>query len=285
MARRLDGGERFEGVKTSLCHDKISRVSLTDRTHWLAAAIDVARMAGAHADACFARRDSLVVHDKGAQDYVSAADQQTEALIVEQLSRKFPDHAFFGEEGTKTKPVAGQPVWVIDPIDGTTNFLRGVPLWAISIALVLDNEPEVGVIFCPRQQELYAAARGLGATLDGGKISVSPTTSLARAQVGLGSSFRTAADGVIAVQSQLTRHGADVRRLGSACVHMAYVAAGRLDGYLELHLNSWDVAAGLVLLREAGALTNDYTRGEWLTQGNPFVCGAPSVFPELLRLL
>lgn len=258
-------------------------VTPADRKQWLDAAIDVARIAGARADVWFRKRDTLVVEEKGAQDYVSVADKKTEELIVEELSRRFPDHAFFGEEGAKKKPAEGQPVWVIDPIDGTTNFLRGVPLWAVSIGLVVDNEPEVGVIVCPRQEEVYAAAKGEGATLDNVKITAAKTTSLAKAQIGLGSSFRTSPDGVIALQSQLTRQGVDVRRFGSACVQMAYVAAGRLDGYLELHLNSWDVAAGLVILREAGALTNDYTRGEWLTDGNAFVCGAPGVFTDLLR--
>ena len=260
-----------------------SDVTPADRKKWLDAAIDVARMAGARADSWYRKRATIVVEEKGAQDYVSIADRKTEELIVEELSRRFPDHAFYGEEGAKTKPAPGQPVWVIDPIDGTTNFLRGVPLWAVSVALVVDNEPEVGVIVCPRQDEVYAAARGEGATLDNIKITAAKTTDLSRAQIGLGSSFRTSPDGVIAVQSQLTRQGVDVRRFGSACVQMAYVASGRLDGYLELHLNSWDVAAGLVILRETGALTNDYTQGDWLVNGNVFVCGAPGVFTELTR--
>ena len=258
-----------------------------ERKLWLDAAIDVARIAGAHADAWFRKRGSLVIEEKGAQDYVSVADKKTEALIIEELSRRFPEHAFYGEESARQKPAPGQPVWVIDPIDGTTNFLRGIPLWAVSVALVLDGEPEVGVIVCPRQDEVYAAAKGEGATLDNVKIMAAKTTALARSQIGFGSSFRsdahTSPDQVIALQSQLKRQGADVRRLGSACVQMAYVAAGRLDGYCELHLNSWDVAAGLVILREAGALTNDYTRGDWLSDGNVLVCGAPGVFDELVR--
>ena len=256
-----------------------------DRKQWLDAAIDVARMAGAYADGWFRKRGSLVVEEKGAQDYVSIADKKTEELIVEELGRRFPDHAFFGEEGAKVKPKAGQPVWVIDPIDGTTNFLRGMPLWAVSIGLVIDDEPEVGVIVCPRQDEMYAAAKGAGATLDNAKIFAATTPSLAKAQIGFGSSFRSAPDGGLSVQAPLIRQGADVRRLGSACVMMAYVAAGRLDGYLEPHLNSWDTAAGLVIVREAGALTNGVPRGTWLTDGSPLVCGAPGVFDALHKAM
>jgi myo-inositol-1(or 4)-monophosphatase len=263
-----------------------STVTQEDRKRWLAAAIDVARIAGARADHWYAKRADLVVEEKGAQDYVSMADKKTEELIREELHARFPDHAFLGEESVASFDAAansGKPVWVVDPIDGTTNFLRGVPMWAVSIGLVVDNEPEVGVIVCPRQDEVFAAARGEGATLDNVKIVPSKTTALAKAQIGLGSSGRTQMDHVIAVQTQLTRNGADVRRFGSACIQMAYVACGRLDGYLELHLNAWDVAAGLVIMREAGAMTNDYARGNWLVDGNALVCGAPGVFTELSR--
>lgn len=263
-----------------------STVTKEERKRWLDGAIDVARIAGARADHWYAKRGDLVVEEKGAQDYVSMADKKTEELIREELKARFPDHGFLGEESASSfdaQASAGKPIWVVDPIDGTTNFLRGVPLWAVSIGLVVDNEPEVGVIVCPRQDEVFAAARGEGATLDNRKIQPSKTTSLAKAQIGLGSSGRTSMDHVIAVQTQLTRQGADVRRFGSACVQMAYVACGRLDGYLELHLNAWDVAAGLVIMREAGAMTNDYARGNWLVDGNALVCGAPGVFTDLGR--
>jgi myo-inositol-1(or 4)-monophosphatase len=259
-----------------------SPVTKDDRKKWLDAAIDVARIAGARADFWYAKRGELVVEEKGAQDYVSLADKKTEELIREELRARFPDHGFLGEEsGASFDPA--KPVWVVDPIDGTTNFLRGVPLWAVSIALVVDNEPEVGVIVCPRQDEVFAAARGEGATLDNVSIHAAKTSALAKAQIGLGSSGRTSLEHVVAVQTQLTKSGADVRRLGSACIQMAYVACGRLDGYLELHLNAWDVAAGLVIMREAGAQTNDYTRGNWLVDGNPLICGAPGVFTDLSR--
>lgn len=260
--------------------------SSADRKAWLGAAIDVARIAGARADHWYARRAELVVEEKGAQDYVSMADKKTEQLIREELAQRFPDHAFLGEESVKEFDAAknaGRPTWVVDPIDGTTNFLRGVPLWAVSVGLVVDGEPEVGVIVCPRQDEVFAAARGEGATLDNVAIRAAKTTALARSQIGLGSSWRTSKDGVVAVQSQLTHQGADIRRFGSACIQMAWVACGRLDGYVELHLNAWDVAAGYVIMREAGVMTNDYTRGNWLVDGNPLVCAAPGVFTELSR--
>lgn len=260
-------------------------MSEADRKHFLDAAIDVARIAGARADHWYAKRGDLVVEEKGAQDYVSMADKKTEELIREELLRRFPDHAFLGEESASSfsAPAAGRPVWVVDPIDGTTNFLRGVPMWAVSIGLVVDDVPEVGVIVCPRQDEVFAAAREAGATLDNVAIHAAKTTQLKKAQIGLGSSGRTAVDHVVAVQTALTRQGADVRRFGSACIQMAYVACGRLDGYLELHLNAWDVAAGYVIMREAGVVTNEYARGNWLKDGNALLCAAPGVFTELSR--
>jgi myo-inositol-1(or 4)-monophosphatase len=255
-----------------------------DRHAFRDAAVDVAVRAGAHAFDLFTDRATLVVEQKGARDYVSAADRSTEALVVDELKRRFPDHAFFGEEGEKARPRAGQPVWVIDPIDGTTNFLRGIPMWAVSIGLVVDGTPEIGVLRLPCQRETYAAARGLGAVLDGAPIAVAKTSALASATVAVGSSNRTSNAAVDGLRARLNAAGVEIRRLGSACVEQAYVACGRLDGYVELHLNSWDVAAGIVILREAGGRTNAFDDGDWLTNGNPYVGGAPLLYDALRAL-
>ncbi len=249
------------------------------------AAVDVARMAGARADVWFRKRAELHVEEKGAQDYVSEADRKTEELIVEELQKRFPGHAFFGEEGAKTTPALGQPVWVIDPIDGTFNFLRGLPLYAVSIGLVVDGAPVVGVIHLSQQDEMYAAAAGAGATLDGVPIVPARTMSLNKAIVAVGSSTRTENRPVNEIRTRVSDSGAEIRRLGSACVETAFVASGRLDGYIEKHLNSWDVAAGLVILREAGARVNAFeARPDWLTDGNAFVCAAPGIYDALHAL-
>jgi myo-inositol-1(or 4)-monophosphatase len=250
---------------------------------YLDAAVDVARMAGARADHWFFQRDKLVVEEKGAQDYVSQADRKTEELIVAELRQRFPDHAFLGEEGAKeTHAKSGQPTWVIDPIDGTTNFLHGIPLYAISIGLVVDGEPVVGVIHLPRQDELFTASRGGGAHLWNAKIAAAKTSAMNKAVIAVGSSTRTGREKVNDIRTKVSEAGAEIRRLGSACVETAYVACGRLDGYLEAHLNAWDVAAGLIILREAGARVNTFdSRSDWLASGNAFVCAAPGVYDSL----
>jgi myo-inositol-1(or 4)-monophosphatase len=249
----------------------------------LEVAREVASLAGLKALAHFAKAHELVVEEKGAQDFVSVADRETEETIVEELRLRFPDHGFLGEELHKDFDPA-RPVWVIDPIDGTQNFLRGIPIFAVSIALVVDGEPEVGVIHLPTRDETFWAQRGQGAFLDGERIHAANTTDMSRALVGVGSSRRSGIEAYHATVGALMAAGAETRRLGSACVHIAQVSCGRLDGYVEHHLNAWDVAAGLVLLREAGARINDYTDGNWLKDGNRFVCAAPGLFDAIASM-
>jgi myo-inositol-1(or 4)-monophosphatase len=255
-------------------------ITQEERKHFLVSARDVALMAGARAEHFARKRDALVIEEKGAQDFVTNADKAVEALIVEELKRRFPDHAFFGEENAKDAD-GSKPTWVIDPIDGTANFLRGLPLYAISIGLVIDGDVEVGVIHLPRLFETYEASKGGGAFLDGKAITAASTRELKRAAVGIGSSLRTSQEGPYAVFHGLTDAGVDVRRLGSACCAIAYVASGRLDGYAEQHLNSWDVIAGLCIAREAGARTNHFLTGDWLKSGNAWVCAAPGIYDAL----
>jgi myo-inositol-1(or 4)-monophosphatase len=257
-----------------------------DLDRWLDDAVDIARFAGARADSMFHKRDLLKIeHKEGSQNYVTAADRKTEELILEELSRRYPDHAFLSEEGLGkvTAPAPGQPLWVVDPIDGTHNFIRGVPLWAVSIALVLDGEPLVGVIACPRQDEVFMAAKGKGAHLYTTPIHASKTTSLGRAQVALGAPRRSSPVNVVDLEEKLMEAKTDVRRVGSACVAMAWTACGRFDGYVENRLAAWDLAAGLLIMREAGVLTHDVTAGPWLDQPSPLWCAAPGVADELKK--
>lgn len=249
------------------------------RKRWLDAAVDVARMAGAQADAYFHKRSSLPVEEKGHRNYVTLADRKTEQLIVEELKLRFPEHAFLGEEGTGAgrNVLAGQPLWVIDPIDGTANFIRGVPLWAVSVGLVVDGVPEVGVIVCPRQDEVFSAARGMGAFLYNQPVQASSTTSLEDATIAIGAPLRTSPIDVVALEEQLMAESADVRRIGSACVAIAWTACGRFDAYVENQLSAWDVAAGLCILSEAGAGMNDILARSWLDEPTPLWCAAPGI--------
>ena len=249
----------------------------------LAQATDIARAAGAFAHQAFQQRTRLLVEEKGAQDYVSAADRDTEALIVRALRDAFPQHGVLGEEGAKEAPEQNQPLWVIDPIDGTTNFLHGIALYAVSVGLVVDGVPVAGVIHVPELGETFTARTGGGAFMNGVPIHCAGTTSLARATVGIGSSGRTPPNEILSLYESLTRAGVEVRRLGSACVHLAAVACGRIDGYVEPHLNAWDVAAGLVLLQESGADEDGFTQGAWLTRGGRMCAAAPGVFHALQR--
>ena len=255
-----------------------------DRKRFLEAARDVALMAGARAEHFARKRDALIVEEKGAQDFVTNADKAVEALIVEELTRRFPDHAFFGEESAKDAD-GSKPTWVIDPIDGTANFLRGLPLYAISIGLVVDGDVEVGVIHLPRLNETFEASKGQGAFLDGKRIAPSKVQDLGRAAVGIGSSRRVSQEGALAIFRGLNDAGVDVRRLGSACVATSYVACGRLEGYVEQHLNAWDVVAGLCICREAGASTSAFLTGDWLTSGNSWLCASPALFEPLSHIV
>jgi myo-inositol-1(or 4)-monophosphatase len=241
------------------------------------------REAGEVAAGFYGRRASLRIDRKGAQDLVSEADRACEDLIVAALSRDFPDDGFLGEEGGH-RGGSGDTVWVIDPIDGTHNFLTGVPFWCVSLALVVGREPVLGLIFDPSADELFSATSGGGALVNGTTMRVSGETELTRARLCVGFSFRRpVADHVRAIDACLSA-GCEYLRLGSGALALAYVAAGRFDGYWETHMNSWDAAAGLVLVREAGGWTNDFLAGNGLEDGNEILASTPALtepFKEL----
>jgi myo-inositol-1(or 4)-monophosphatase len=247
----------------------------------LVAVCEVARAAGALAMRHFDNLANLEIESKGPQNHVSIADREVEELIVRDLSKAFPGDAFFGEEGGGQ---AGERVWIIDPIDGTTNFVRGLPDFGVSIGFVQGNEAEIGCIYLPTTDALYAARRGGGATCNGRPIHVSRTTEISHAMMGLGFSYRRPVAPFAAVAERLLSAHCEFRRVGS-CVHgMAYVADGRTDGYYEQHINSWDIVAGLVLVREAGGWTSDFLTGDWLTEGNPILACTPGLREQLLAL-
>jgi len=243
----------------------------------------VVREAGRVAADHFARRELLSIQHKGAQDLVSEADRACEDLIVSGLSKLFPDDGFLGEE-RGARNLDARAVWVIDPIDGTHNFLTGIPIWCVSVGLVVDREFALGIIYHPVAAELYSARKGGGSFLNGHAIRVSGENDIKRARIGIGFSYRRpVADHVRTVDSLLSA-GCEYLRIGSGALGLAFTAAGRFDGYWERHINSWDAAAGIVLVQEAGGMVNDFLAGEGLTQGKELLAASPALADRLQRL-
>ena len=239
--------------------------------------------AGLRAAGHFARRELLSIDRKGAQDLVSEADRACEDLIVAALARRFPRDGFVGEErGSRNADAAA--IWVIDPIDGTHNFLTGIPVWCVSLGLVVDGELVLGVIDHPLAGELYSARSGGGAFLNGQRIRVSGETDLKRARICVGFSYRRSVEEHVRAVQALLSAGCEYLRLGSGALGLAYTAGGRFDGYWERHINSWDAAAGLVLVREAGGRANDFLGGEGLMQGSEILAATPALFEPLKPL-
>jgi myo-inositol-1(or 4)-monophosphatase len=243
----------------------------------------VIRETGQLAADYFRKRGSLRIDRKGVQDLVSEADRACEDLIVSGLSSAFPGDGFLGEEGGARNP-GGAATWVIDPIDGTHNFLTGVPFWCVSIALVVDGEAVLGLIYHPAGDELFSTRRGAGAFVNGAPIRVTGETDIRSARVALGFSFRPPlADHIRALEAILSAE-CGYCRLGSGALGLAYTAAGRFDGFWQRHTNSWDAAAGAVLVREAGGWTNDILADDGLASGNEILAATPGLVEALAQL-
>jgi myo-inositol-1(or 4)-monophosphatase len=219
---------------------------------------------------------------KGTQDWLTRADGMVERFLSERLGAAFPDDGFQGEEGGT--PRGGALRWVVDPIDGTANFMRGGARFCVSLGLVDDRTPLLGVLVAPALGETYAARRGAGATLNGVPIRAATTTALERAMVEIGWSARRPNAGFLALYDKLLAAGVMPRLGGSGALGLADVAAGRIDGYLELHINLWDVAGALVILDEAGAAVSRFMDGDGPTAGNSIRAAAPGIADALARL-
>jgi myo-inositol-1(or 4)-monophosphatase len=242
-----------------------------------------AREAGGMALKAFRERpagDSLVF--KGPQDYLTETDGEVERLIRARITKNFWRDSFFGEEGGGQ---FGRDVWVVDPIDGTANFARGIPHFCVSIAFVRDLRVEIGVIYDPVHDELYAARRGHGATRNGKPIHVSNTADLARATLEIGWSSRLPPEPYTKLVHEMKVAGANVRRAGSGTLGLAYTADGRQDAYCELHINSWDALAGLLLIEEAGGFVNDFLANDGLSKGNPVLGCTPAIKDPMMRAM
>lgn len=218
--------------------------------------MDAARLAGAGLRNDFARARELAVEEKGASDFVSNADLASQALIERELRRNFPEAVLVLEEERSSHTLSGALRFYVDPLDGTTNFLHAIPHFSISIAGERDGELVAGVVYDVVKDELFAGERGGGAWLNGRRLSVSSESRLDRAVVGTGVPHRgrLAHAEYLSVLPRIMADFAGIRRFGSAALDLAYVAAGRFDAFFESHLSPWDIAAGVVLVREAGGV-------------------------------
>jgi myo-inositol-1(or 4)-monophosphatase len=248
----------------------------------LQVACAVAREAGALQKLRFLDREAMIYKFKGPQDYLTATDGEVEKLVRSRLLEAFPTDTFLGEEDGGQ---VSERTWVVDPIDGTSNFARGIPHFCVSIAFVLDGVASIGVIYQPILDELFAAAKGLGATLNGEPIKTSSTTSLDKSLLEVGRASRQPQAVYLAMLDKVMNTGAAIRGAGSGALAVANVAAGRVDGCFETHMYSWDCLAGLVLVEEAGGRVNDFLAGDGLLKGNPIFASAPGIAGELSELV
>lgn len=251
--------------------------SISDRN---AFATKVAEEAGALALRYFHNRDTLVVDEKGSQDWVSEADRNVETFIRKKIAEAFPNDGIVGEEHA-AQAGSSDFDWVIDPIDGTTNFVNGIPAWTIVLALVSEGRTQVGVIHEPNVGETYRAMRGAGATLNGEPMRVASDVALQCGTVSVGYSNRVEAKNIVPVISTLIDRGAMYHRNASGALSLAYVAAGRLLGYVEEHMNAWDCLAGQLMIAEAGGGVEDQDANEMIRSGGRVIAGTPKVFKEL----
>jgi len=248
-------------------------------------AVRAARSAGNVIIRNLDRLDSLAVHTKDRNDFVTEVDQQAEREIIGILRKAYPGHGILAEESGAHEGDDFQ--WIIDPLDGTTNFLHGFPQFAVSIALRHRGRLEQAVIYNPLSQELFMASRGAGALLNDRRIRVSSRRNLEGALLGTGFPFKTQQylDPYLDMFRALFPQTAGIRRAGSAALDLAFVAAGRLDGFWEIGLSIWDMAAGVLLIQEAGGLCSDFVAGHnYLDNGN-LVAGNPKVFAEMLKTI
>ena len=253
------------------------------------ALLNVAVMAARKAGSTLIRKmvnlDKLKVEQKGHNDFVSDADHAAERAVIGTIHKHYPDHAIHAEESG----AAGESdtVWIIDPLDGTTNYLHGFPVWAVSIGVQVKGRMEHGVVYDPLRQELFTATRGQGAQLEGRKIRVSGQRNMEHALLGTGFPFRQKDLEISAYLDMLAKtihHTSGVRRAGAAALDLCYVAAGRLDAFFETGLAPWDLAAGGLIIREAGGIISGLDGSENYLDTGHVLCGSPKIYAGVAKL-
>ncbi len=281
----------------------------------------LARDAGKLAHSMFGRSAASL---KGSHDIVTLMDSEVERFIREAIGSRFPDDAFIGEEGGASGKVGsgreapspyeqsrvadarpptppshgsaiadaeggpsgdGERVWIIDPIDGTANYARGIPHYCVSIGYLERARPMLGILYDPSNDRLYAAERGRGATCNGERLAVSPIGDIGAATVECGWSTRRSTDDYVALIGRVLGAGCAFRRAGSGALGLADVAAGRVEAYCELHINAWDCAAGILLVEEAGGFSNDFFAGDGLAKGNALIATNAALCDKLAAVI
>jgi len=248
-------------------------------------AVRAARKAGDIIARACDQVDTLNVRNKADNDFVSEIDHRAEKAVIDTLLKAYPDHAILAEESGSQGD--GEYQWLIDPLDGTTNFLHGFPQYAVSIACRYKQQLQHAVVYDPIKQELFTASRGAGAQLNGKRIRISQRTSLSGALLGTGIPFSDT--DTLEIHLRMMRDiipgTAGIRRAGSAALDLAYVAAGRLDGFWEFKLKPWDMAAGILLVEEAGGLVGDLLGGFDYFASGDILCANPRIFKQMLKIL
>jgi len=252
-------------------------------------AVRAARNAGDIITRYVDRIDTLKIGTKQHNDFVSEVDQLAEQEIINSLKKAYPDHAILAEESGSHNDTEddARPTWIIDPLDGTTNFLHGFPQFAVSIAMKQDNQLQVGVVYDPMRQELFTAIKGGGARLNDRRIRMNPNTKLEGSLIGTGFPYYRYdyLDQYMDTLKEVITKTAGVRRPGSAALDLAHTAAGRFDGFWEFNLQAWDNAAGALMVQEAGGIVSDFDNGQDFLKSGNIVCGSPRVHEELLEII
>lgn len=251
-------------------------------------AIRAARTAGNTIVRSSDQLERLTVEQKTLNDFVSEVDRLAEKDVIEIIQKAYPKHSFISEEAGKIEGQGQEGkefVWIIDPLDGTTNFLHGVPQYAVSIACQVKGRLEIAVVYNPITEELFTASRGNGAMLNNKRIRVSSRPSLDGALIGTGIPFSPDRDfdGYLEIMRKFMGRPAGLRRAGAAALDLAYVAAGRFDGFWEAGLKPWDMAAGILLVQEAGGLLGDFKGNKDYMSSGDIVCGNAKIYKEMLE--
>ncbi len=248
-------------------------------------AIAAVRAAGNHILRSLDRLEYIEIAVKQQNDFVTEVDKKAEAIIINTIKKAYPDHAILAEESGSQ--IGDEHLWIIDPIDGTTNFIHDFPHFCISLALLNKKKIEHAVIYDPIRNEMFTASKGRGAQLNSRKIRVSDKKALSGMLIGTGFPFRQQAniDLYLRTFKAIYSDAADIRRAGSAALDLAYVAGGRLDGFWVFGLEKWDTAAGILLIREAGGMISDFNGGEDYFNSGNILAASPKVFKAMLQKL
>jgi len=249
-------------------------------------AVRAAREAGSVIVRHINQLEALEVVEKGRNEFVSQVDRLAEETIIAVIREYYPEHAILAEESGRSGDHDYQ--WIIDPLDGTTNYLHGFPVFAVSIGVTHKGRLEHGVVYDPLRQEVFTASRGQGAQLDGRRIRVSKRVQLAQCLIATGFPYRMNRqfiDEYLAMLKAVMQHSAGIRRPGSAALDLCYVAAGRVDGFWEIGLNTWDIAAGALMIKEAGGRISDFRGTDGYLASGDVVGGNPKVYAALSKLL